>query len=160
VTRPTRDEVLVRQAQIVAERSTCSRAHVGTIIAREGRTLASGYNGAPMGMPHCDHTCVCDQDYPDYDHQLTDHQPTCPARPGCLYAVHAEANAVAFAARHGVATEGATLFTTMAPCLACSQLIINAGIVRVVFIKPYRDTAGPTLLADAGLGVEWWEERR
>lgn len=145
--RPTRDEVLMRQAQIVAERSTCPRAHVGVVIAHEARVVSQGYNGAPAGMAHCNHACYCGN--PD----LTRDHTKCRETTGCVVAVHAEANAIAFAAKHGVATLGAHLFTTMAPCMPCSQLIINAGIVRVVFAKEYRYDDGIALLMEAGVMV-------
>jgi dCMP deaminase len=156
MTRPTRDQMLMRQAQIVAERSTCARAHVGVVIAHDGRVVSQGYNGAPAGMAHCDHTCPCTRGFEDDPGpgEIPLHTDGCPMKP-CTRAVHGEANAIAFAARHGVATNGATLFTTLAPCPACAQLIINAGIVRVVFAKPYRFDAGINLLMDAGVPTEF-----
>jgi dCMP deaminase len=157
-TRPTREETLMRQAEIVAERSTCSRAHVGVVIAHEGRIVSQGYNGAPAGMDHCSHDCSCGLDYDPTDVE-DEHLTSCPVgastRTGCKVSVHAEANAIAFAAKHGVATGGAVLFTTMAPCLACAQLIINAGIMRVVYARPYRFDEGLQLLIEAGVMVEF-----
>ena len=131
--RPTRDETAMETAKVFAKRSTCSRASVGAVITVANRVVATGYNGAPAGMPHCDHTIESEP---------------------CRNAVHAEANAVAFAARHGAKLEGGTLYTTMVPCLACAQLLINAGIQRVVAAQPYRDRAGLELLSLAGLQVE------
>ena len=104
--RPTRDETTMYVAQAIAERGTCCRLRVGAVICRDGRILATGYNGAPAGMPHC-------------EHEKGDDTP-------CEVTVHAEANAIAFAARHGVRTEGAELHTTHSPCLTCAKLIINA----------------------------------
>jgi dCMP deaminase len=147
--------MLMRQAEIVAERSTCARAHVGVVIAHDGRVVSQGYNGAPAGMAHCDHTCGCASKFAKPS-PLTDiHSPGCPAIGACTIAVHAEANAIAFAARYGVATGGAMLFTTLAPCAACAQLSINAGIIRVVFAKPYRFDLGINLLMDAGVLTEY-----
>lgn len=156
MTRPTRDEVLMQQAQIVAARSTCDRAHVGVVIAMNARVVSQGYNGAPAGMAHCDHTCPCTRGFEDDPGAGVDtlHTFGCPMKP-CTMAVHAEANAIAFAARHGVATNGAWLYTTLAPCLPCAQLIINAGIIRVVFAKPYRFDVGINLLMDAGIPTEY-----
>jgi dCMP deaminase len=68
--------------------------------------------------------------------------------------VHAEANAIAYAARYGVTLDGTEMFTTHQPCLACAQIIINAGIMRVVYMNPYRLLNGLHLLIDAGLDVE------
>lgn len=144
----------MRQAQIVAERSTCSRAQVGVVIAHEARVVSQGYNGAPAGMPHCDHTCNCVPDRILGERNSTAiHEPGCPIYPPCHIAVHAEANAIAFAAKHGVATNGAHLFTTLAPCLACSQLIINAGIVHVTYAGTYRYDDGLVLLRKAAIPV-------
>lgn len=131
--RPSMDTTLLDMARVLAKRSTCSRASVGAVIALNGRILSTGFNGVPAGMTHCEHVA-------------NDESP-------CDDAVHAEANAVAFAARHGVALNGSALFTTLSPCLKCAQLIINAGIVRVVIGKVYRDHSGPHILARLGIHV-------
>lgn len=152
MTRPTRDNTLMRQAQIVGERSTCARAHVGVVIAMNARVVSQGYNGAPAGMTHCDHNCQCQRN----EKWGIQHEFHCPEVKGCTVAVHAEANAVAFAARYGVTTNGSDLYTTLAPCLPCAQLIINAGIIRVVFAKPYRFDTGINLLMDAGIPTVYY----
>lgn len=133
--RPSRQDTLMDMALVVSRRSTCSRRQVGAIIARDFRPIVSGYNGAPAGMPHCNHR----QDEPKHQ--------------GCTQVVHAEANAVAFAARHGVSTQGATLYVSLSPCEACAKLIINAGISRVVYYEEYRDPAGIDLLKAARIDV-------
>jgi dCMP deaminase len=182
MSRPGRIETLMRQAQAIADRSTCARAHVGAVIAHQGRVMSQGYNGAPAGMAHCNHACDCGGKGPEpdcvcppistlttrghwdfceliYKAWETDdpHLDTCPAVVvGCRTAVHAEANAVAFAARYGVPTNGASLYTTLAPCLPCAQLIINAGIIRVYWLTGYRDDAGVELLRAAKVGVLPW----
>jgi dCMP deaminase len=129
--RPNRETTLLGTAYLWADRSTCARLKVGCVISRDGRILVQGYNGAPAGMPHC-----------DYPHEPED----------CL-AVHAEANAIAFAARWGVMLEGAMLTCTHQPCLNCARLIINAGISRVIFSEPYRLKDGLRLLQEAGIEV-------
>lgn len=128
IDRPSLDVTMLRIARALAVRSTCSRANVGAVIVREGRIISTGYNGAPSKLPHCDHT----DDLPFN---------------GCRVAVHAEANAIAFAARHGVSTNDAILYTTLTPCLPCAQLIINAGITSVVAGELYRDLEGWELLS-------------
>lgn len=120
------DSMLMHVAEIVALRATCSRAQVGCVIAKDNRIISMGYNGAPKGMTHCNH-----------DHDSSS---------GCDVSVHAEANAIAFAAKEGIATEGATLYTTLSPCKTCAQLIINAGITTVHYTKLYRDESGINLL--------------
>jgi len=79
-------------------------------------------------------------------------------RPTCRISTHAEVNAIAWAARRGVATNGATLYTTLTPCLACAKLIINAGIERVLADRLYRDESGMKLLRDAGLEIKCYQE--
>jgi dCMP deaminase len=143
--RPTWDQSFMEMAVTVARRATCDRKHVGAVIARSNIILASGYNGAPRGLPHCD----------DVGHELKEMG----GRQSCVRTVHAEANAIANAARTGASIEGATLYTTAAPCLDCAKLIINAGIVRVVYGELYdsRYAAGrgsiDELLRAAGVEV-------
>lgn len=129
--RPTRTDTLLTVAYAMAERATCTRLQVGCVAAINGRILSTGYNGAPAGTPHCTH----------------------PKSEVCNRSVHAEANAIAYAARHGVSLEGAELFATDSPCYTCACLLINAGIKAVVFTRKYRDDSGLRLLADVGVKV-------
>jgi len=145
--RRSRDAVLMDCAFAFSARSTCTRSKVGAIIGLEGRVLQSGYNGTPAGMPHCDHTCIC------HNPQRPSHRKDCPAGSPCREAVHAEANAIVWAARNGIKIEGATVYTTMSPCYACSQLIITSGLVRVVYATAYRDGSGLRLLESGGVEV-------
>jgi dCMP deaminase len=152
--RPTRDQVLMMTAQTYAARTTCARSSVGAVISREGRILATGYNGSPAGMTHCDHSCDCPNEakYATVTSRADNpHQVGCRTTRPCIIAVHAEANAIAWAAKHGTATDGAELHTTMSPCYGCAQLIINAGITRVTFARTYRDQSGIRLLENAGV---------
>ncbi len=119
----------MRVAVVIAQRSTCNRLNVGAVVARDGRMITSGYNGPPSGMAHCLH----ESEVP------------------CDAAVHAEANAIAFAARYGSTTQDSELFVTHSPCVNCAKLIINAGIVRVVFGVEYRDPSGLDLLEAASV---------
>lgn len=135
--RPDLDETLMGIAALWSQRGTCSRAAVGVVVTIGGRIITTGYNGAPAGMPHCAH-----------DETFV---------PPCTNAVHAEANAIAFAAKNGTAIDGATLYTTVTPCVPCAQLIINAGIARVVAHSPYRVMDGWNLLFDAGIELDLWE---
>jgi len=127
----SRDEALFANAEIWAERSTCDRLHVGCVIHRNGRTLVTGYNGAPPGMSHCP----------------PNHSPD-----DCL-AVHAEQNAIAFAARWGVELEGAAIVVTHQPCLSCARLVISSGLISVTYKHPYRLIDGLLLLEAAGITV-------
>ncbi len=108
-------------ARAVATRSTCDRKHVGAVIVRDKSILATGYNGSIRGLPHCD----------DEGHLMEDGH--------CVRTVHAEANAIVQAARHGMRIEGASIYVTASPCWGCFRLIVNGGLVRVVFGEFYRD---------------------
>lgn len=156
--RPSHDEVLMEAAKNISRRGTCSRLQVGAVIVKDTRPISWGYNGAPSGLPHCTHECKCYNS----NHQLGCQCPGCTNRhyvdcgldKPCEVSVHAENNAIAFAARHGLATEGTTMYCTHQPCLKCAQLAINAGIVRVVFGSVYRDVSGINLLISASVLVE------
>lgn len=144
--RPDRNYVLMHSAILWGQRSTCSRASVGVVISKDGRILSSGYNGAPAGMAHCNHSCDCGQENGYCINQCRSLQP-------CSNVVHAEANAIAFAAKYGVGVDGAELHTTRVPCLACAGLIINAGITRVVWKEEHREMRGYLRLGEAGIEV-------
>jgi dCMP deaminase len=166
--RPSIDETLLAVTATMAQRSTCPRSHVGAVIARDGRILSSGYNGSPAGTPHCDHPPECEGCVPGVPagtparllpkgtmlhRDGTWHLPDCTKVTGCLTAIHAEANAIAYAARNGVALEGSTLYTSLTPCRACAQLIVQAGIREVLASEEYRDQAGSLLLGRSGVRV-------
>lgn len=150
--RPSANTTLMDCALVWAGRSTCGRSQVGVVIASEdNRILVTGYNGAPAGMPHCHHTCTCGLSAPYPRVKL--HEDGCHFTRPCETAVHAEANAIAYAARCGIRVGDATLYTTFSPCLKCAQLIVNAGIIKVVYLAEYRIIDGLDLLATAGVDV-------
>lgn len=152
MTRPTIDQTHMANAVNWSRRSTCSRSHVGCVIALGGRGLSTGYNGAPAGMPHCNHECDCEAlVFPDGH---VEHHEECYSGPHGCVAVHAEANAITWAARNGIALLGSTLYTTLTPCVKCAQLIVNAGIVRVVWRTVYRDVSGLDLVVASGISTE------
>lgn len=138
--RPSRDELCMQIAQLVAHRGTCSRAKVGAAIARDGRILVTGYNGPPAGLPHCTDPGGCN----NLDRV---------AEGGCVRAVHAEANAIAYAARYGISTQGADLYCTHLPCRKCAELVVNSGIRAVYYDLDYRVKDGLNLLTQAGVQV-------
>lgn len=120
-------------AYLYAQRGTCSRRQVGAVIADQKGTIHSvGYNGALSGLPHC-------APHDDYN--------------ACSVSEHAERNAVFFAARRGVSTEGLYLYSTDSPCIACARACVQSGIVRVVYDRPYKDDQGLVLLMAAGVEV-------
>lgn len=136
------DRIHMRSAIDWAGEGTCQRLQVGAVLASEGRSVVTGYNGAPPGFPHCEHS---PEDVAD-------------PRNHCTWANHAESNVIAFAARHpGVCTYGTTLYVTHAPCYTCAGLLIVAGIVRVVYrgvAAGYVGGTGIEKLETAGIKVE------
>nr|MDJ0510274.1 dCMP deaminase family protein [Crocosphaera sp.] len=110
-------------AKLAATRSTCLAFPVGAVIVKDRQVLATGYNGSPSGSAHCTAQGFC---YPGLD--SCDASSSLPSR-----AVHAEANAIAQAAKHGISTDGATIYVTLEPCVSCLKLIISAGIKEVFY---------------------------
>lgn len=134
--RPSRDQVFMLVARAFALRSTCPRAHVGAVIVQENRIVSTGYNGALPDQPHC-----------------TDVGCEVKGISGCTRAMHAEANAVAFAARQGVPIVSGTMYCTHSTCVTCARLIASAGIGAFVYMEPYRLTEGIRLLQELGIEV-------
>lgn len=160
-----KDLVFLEIAETLAHLGTCNRAKVGCVITRDGRAISWGYNGAPPGMPHCDQNNHGHDGWDSPVDQLDSSLETMPAPEvikqvirdyynpvikelltGCRNATHAEANALAFAARQGISTDGATLYVTLSPCAVCARLIIAAGIECVVTNNLYRDSTGWDML--------------
>jgi len=144
--RPSWDEYFIKLTEIVGSRGTCDRGYSGSVIVKNKRILATGYVGAPAGLPSCDevghemHTVIND------DGTESKH---------CVRTAHAEQNAINNAARVGVAVEGATLYCKMTPCYKCAQSIINAGIERVVAMKDYHSGArSKEIFKQAGVKFE------
>ena len=139
--RPSWDEYLMDITHFVATRSTCLRRHVGALLVRDKRILATGYNGAPTGIEHClEVGCLREQlGVPSGErHEL-------------CRALHAEQNAIIQAALHGVSIRGATLYCTNLPCVICSKMLINAGITKVVYQEGYPDELAREMLTKAGV---------
>jgi len=141
--RPGWDEYFLEIARTVAKRSTCLRRQIGAVIVRDRRILTTGYNGAPSGLRHClDLGCLRDE----LGIQSGTHQEICRA-------LHSEMNAIIQAAQHGVSTRGATLYCTMQPCSVCARMLINAGIVRIVYTGDYPDEFSMSLLREAKIEI-------
>jgi dCMP deaminase len=139
--RPSWDEYFMQLAKQAATRSTCLRRQVGAILVRDKRILATGYNGAPRGVSHClDVGCLREQlGIPSGERQEL------------CRGIHAEQNAVIQAAVHGVAIEGATLYTTLHPCVVCAKILINCGVREIHYAEGYPDELSKELLAEAGV---------
>jgi dCMP deaminase len=127
------DRYFMNLAVQAATRSTCPRKSVGAVVVRDKAVLATGYNGSIRGLPHCTEVgCLMDNDH-------------------CVRTVHAEANAILQAARHGVRIEQADIYVTSSPCWDCFKLIANAGIGRVLFVEFYRDDRITQYAREAGI---------
>jgi len=127
--------------ELVSRRSTCLRRKVGAILVRDKRILATGYNGPPTGITHCSEVgCLRDRmGVPSGErHEL-------------CRGLHAEQNAIIQAALYGVSTKGSTIYCTNHPCIICSKMIINSGIVSFVYGEDYRDELAEEMLAEAGI---------
>jgi len=146
-------------AALVSQQSTCCRLQVGAVLVREGRVISIGYNGVPSGQKHCDehfkdifhknfkdkHKCYEDfiqtKDFFDLHGAFSNDNE-----------LHAEQNAILFAAKNGIATQGADLYITLSPCINCAKIIITAGIKRVLFTELYdRSQEGVNFLNKNGI---------
>ena len=147
--RPTWDEYFMEMASVAAKRSTCLRRSVGAVIVKNKQILASGYNGTPMGLPHCEEVgCLREQlKVPSGKcHEL-------------CRGVHAEQNAITQAAYHGVSVKGATLYCTHQPCVVCTKMLINAGIERIVYANPYPDELAQEMMGQSKIKIEIFGEK-
>ena len=142
--RPDWDDYFMDIAALVAKRSSCLRRSVGAVLVRENRILTTGYNGAPSGLRHClDSGCLREQlNIPSGErHEL-------------CRGLHAEQNAIIQAALHGVSVKGAHIYCTNHPCIICAKMIVNAGIVKIIFQDGYLDKMAKELLLEAKIEVE------
>ena len=127
--RPSWDQYFMTITRQVAERSTCTRAKVGAVIVREKNILATGYNGSPAGLPHClDVGCLV--------YKST--TPSGEIEENCFRTIHAEINAIAQAAKNGHAIREADIYITHTPCIHCLKVLINTGIRRIYYERPYK----------------------
>ncbi|NLU49075.1 MAG: cytidine deaminase [Syntrophomonadaceae bacterium] len=139
--RPSWDEYFLELAEMVAKRSTCVRRHVGAVLVKEERIIATGYNGAPQGLTHClDAGCLREEKgIPSgYRYEL-------------CRGVHAEQNAVINAARYGVSTLDSVLYCTNQPCVLCARMLINAGVKKIVHRGDFQDDLAVQFLREAGV---------
>jgi dCMP deaminase len=141
--RPSWQEYFTDITRLVASRSTCGRRKVGAILVKNKRILATGYNGAPTGVPHClDVGCLREElGIPSGErHEL-------------CRGLHAEQNAILQAAHHGTSIEGADMYSTHLPCVICTKMIINAGIRRVYYVEGYSDPLSHDMLRTAAIDL-------
>ena len=139
--RPSWDQYYMDMAHVAKKRSTCLRRQVGAVIVKDKRVLATGYNGSPTGLRHCEEVGCMRKELgiPSGErHEL-------------CRGLHAEQNAIIQAALHGVGIEGSAIYVTHKPCVVCAKMIINAGIKRVIFSGSYSDRLSENMMEEAGI---------
>lgn len=141
--RPSWDEYFMQIAHIVKTRSTCLRRQVGAVIVKDNRILSTGYNGAPRGLRHCIEVGCKREEL---------HVPSGERHELCR-GLHAEQNAIIQAAVFGTPIEGASIYTTVSPCILCTKMIINSGIVRIITSEEYNDVLSNELLRESGIEI-------
>lgn len=135
---PSFDDIYMELAQKLALKSHCVKIKVGAVLTQDTRIISLGYNGPPAG------THNCDQEWPE-------HGCARDRKGGCSLAIHAEENAILYAAKNNSTIEGATLYVTLSPCLACARVIFTTGIRKVLFFESYAKYKG----IDIDEGVEF-----
>ncbi len=140
--RPSWDAYFMQIAHLVATRATCPRRSVGALIVKDRHILATGYNGAPSGLPHC----------PE-DGGINDWPKGCLRAGHCIRSLHAEQNALLQAAKFGISCDGATMYVTCQPCNACAKMVINGGISRVIYEGDYPDDFSKELFRESNMEV-------
>ncbi|HOB86224.1 MAG TPA: cytidine/deoxycytidylate deaminase family protein [Bacillota bacterium] len=146
--RPSWDEYYMEIARVVSKRSTCLRRQVGAVLVLERRLLATGYNGAPVGLQHCRETgCLREQrGVPSGErHEL-------------CRGLHAEQNAIIQAALYGVAIKGATLYCTHFPCVVCAKMLVNARVSNLVLEHDYPDPLAKAIFQEAGVTISYLDK--
>lgn len=141
--RPSWDEYFLGIADLVSRRSTCLRRRVGAVLVKDRRILATGYNGVPSKIRHCEEVgCIREKlNVPSGErHEL-------------CRGLHAEQNAFLQAALHGTSVKDACLYSTTQPCIICAKMIINAGITEIVIKGDYPDKMSKELLREANIRV-------
>jgi dCMP deaminase len=142
--RPSWDQYFMEITSLVTSRSTCLRRSVGAVLVKDKKILATGYNGAPTGLAHCqDVGCL----------RQKNNIPSGQRHELCR-GLHAEQNAIIQAAYHGVSIKGATLYCTNIPCVICTKMLINAGIVRICYLDGYMDELAAAMIAESGIEIE------
>jgi dCMP deaminase len=141
------DEYFLKLADVISERSTCKRHHVGAVAVRDKQLLVTGYNGAPTGFPDC-LTLGCLRD----ELRIPSGERTEICR-----AIHAEQNVIIQAALHGVSIKGAIVYCTHSPCVLCTKMLINAQISKFVYMESYADSAFVDMFKEAKIEVTRYE---
>jgi dCMP deaminase len=141
--RPSWDEYFLELAKLVSKRATCLRRHVGAVLVKDKKILATGYNGAPSGLEHCiDVGCLRERlRVPSGErHEL-------------CRGLHAEQNVLLQAALYGISTKNSVLYVTNQPCIICAKMLINAGICEIIISFGYPDKLAKKFLQEAKIKI-------
>lgn len=137
-------KLFIDMASLVAGQSTCCRLQVGAVLVREGRVISIGFNGVPSNQTHCEEIFEVEyeKNYKDKYASMADFvkSPEFKEIHGAFSndnELHAEQNAILFAAKNGIATQGSHLYITLSPCINCAKVIITAGITKVYYKELY-----------------------
>ena len=150
--RPSWDEYFMEMASLASSRSTCLSRKVGAVIVQDRNPISTGYNGPASGVKHCAEIGGCiRRNRPDYKSGAF--LELCPAS-------HAEQNAIAFVARHGISTENATIYVTTYPCKDCMNSIINSGIKRIVFDGDYNADLSKDISTESGVELVKYNNKK
>ena len=141
--RPSWDEYFMKVALLVAERSTCLRRRVGAVLVKDRQILATGYNGAPRGITHCDVVGCLREKLKVPSGQ----------RHEICRGLHAEQNVILQAAWHGVSVRDSIIYITNSPCSICAKMLINAGIREIVVLDEYPDKMALEFLKESGIKI-------
>lgn len=154
-----KDAFFIQMATLVSEQSSCCRVKVGSVLVRDTRVISIGYNGTPKAQIHCEDFFkkLYKQKYSKKYKNLEAYKKSQTffdehGQWSIKYELHAEQNAISFAAKHGIRTEDADLYITLAPCVSCAKTIIASGIKRVFYKEPYdRSQDGLDFLKNNGI---------
>jgi len=159
------DTTMMRTAILWSKESYSTRKLVGAVLAKDGRILATGYNGTIQGDSN-----ICEIVDPNGEKEID-----CPdcgnyGNMGCVtcngtkkvriqdktndFVLHAEQNVICYAARNGIGTDGCTMYITLSPCTNCAKLIAQSGIKKVMYYEKYEDTSGLDFLVKCGVICE------
>jgi len=147
--RPTYDEYFMSMAFLAATRSTCLRRKVGAVLVKNKHVLATGYNGPPKGMKHCDETgCLREElGIPSGErHEI-------------CRGLHAEQNAIIQAAVFGISIDESVIYVTDTPCVVCAKMLINSGVKEIIYGGDYPDDLARQMIDESNLSIRQFEGR-
>jgi dCMP deaminase len=147
--RPSLNKIFMQTAELFAQRSTCIRVQVGSILVKNNKIIATGYNGSTKNHIHCtdyfkDIVDINSKEFKSRHLQFSEE-----------YELHSEINVLLFCAKEGISTNGTTIYITLSPCLSCAKAILVSGIIKVIYKDDYdRDLRGISFLQENGIIVE------